>query len=83
VSDLPTMPADDKAAYARRAEAVAVAFVYGNDWQRLSTVWDLLTHHGLRLTWPVLRDEFLRAAGVGPTLPWPTPTSNPDGVDEY
>jgi hypothetical protein len=65
--------ADVKADYAARAERVAAAFVHGNDWQRIRALWNLATHHGLAATWPVLRDESLRALGFGPNLPWRYP----------
>jgi len=69
-----TTRAEVKADYARRAEAVAAAFSCGSDLARLRAVWDLLAHHGPAATWLVVRDEFLRAVGVGPGLPWRYPS---------
>ncbi len=66
-------PADRKADYARRADQVTYAFVYGNDWQRLAEVWELYRHHGWRLTWPVLVDGLRRALEVGPNITWHHP----------
>lgn len=70
--------ADRKADYARTAERVAAAYVHGNDWQILRALWVLVTRHGLRAAWPVVRDETLRALGVGPNLPWRYPTRRSD-----
>ena len=66
--------AQAKADYAHRADALTDAFERGSDLARLRAMWDLLTHHGLTATWPVLCDGVLRARRRRPAPALACPT---------